>query len=528
MLRGKKDVLINPITFNSWQYPFFLLPVLMVYWLLPHRTRIFLLILASYVFYGIWDPRFPALLLVPTIVDFFGANAIDGRKMASWKMILSSALPLLWLVICAGTGLSQIPSGALIAASLFVLLLTIVHSLLWLLQEEIRRKAFVVFSIATNLTILGFFKYFNFFADSTKSLLTNMGFHAGWVLPHIILPVGISFYTFQTLAYVIDVYRRQQKACIDLPTYALYLSFFPQILAGPIGRAPQLMPQWQEQKIFSPVYLHDGARLILIGLFKKIFVADSCALLANACFDAKEPLGVAWSVVGALAFTFQIYGDFSGYTDMARGSAKLFGIDLMINFRFPYRAKTPAEFWRRWHISLSSWFRDYLYIPLGGNRLSQNRMFLNLMITMLLAGLWHGAGNMFIVWGAYYGLLLILFRSIPALKNLGKKGWLSILVTFVLTIFGWAIFRSPDAHGLMQWAAGFLKISSELPWLGPALWLVIHVVPLGLLQYLTRKKEDESELTHLAWPVRGVVYLLIFLLTVSTSAQDQEFIYFQF
>ncbi|MGB5219282.1 MAG: MBOAT family O-acyltransferase [Smithella sp.] len=502
--------------------------MIVAYWLLPQRARVFLLILASYVFYGIWDARFLTLLLTSTIVDFLGAGAIEGKRQSSWQVARLSAIPLVWLIVCAWTGKTQIPSIAFTATLGFIILLNLAHSLFWLFQEETRRKAFVAFSIITNLTILGFFKYFNFFADSTRNFLENAGIQAGWVLPHIILPIGISFYTFQTLAYVIDVYRKQQKACEDFPTYAIYLSFFPQLLAGPIGRAPQLMSQWQEKKFFSPVYLHDGARLILIGLFKKIFVADSCALLANACFDAQAPLGAVWSLLGVLAFTFQIYGDFSGYTDMARGSAKLFGIDLMINFRFPYLAKTPAEFWRRWHISLSNWFRDYVYIPLGGNRCSENRMFFNLMVTMLLAGLWHGAGNMFIVWGAYYGILLILYRAFPVLDNLKNNGWGAIFVTFVLTMIGWAIFRSPDGHGLMQWAAGFLKTDSVLPWKGPAIWLAIHVVPLWLLQLLTRQKEDESELTHLAWPARGLIYLLIFLLVVSTSAQDQEFIYFQF
>lgn len=508
------------MSFVSWQYPFFLLAVVAVYWLLPRRARVFFLILASYVFYGIWDARFLTLLLTSTITDFFGANAIEGKRQTPWKVTLMSAVPLAWLIICAWTGKAQIPALAFAAALGFIILLKLAHSVFWFFHEQARRKAFVIFSIVTNLTILGFFKYFNFFADSTESLLASVGIQAGWVLPHILLPVGISFYTFMTLAYVIDVYRKQQKACEDFSTYAMYLSFFPQILAGPIGRASQLMPQWLERKVFSPVYLHDGARLILIGLFKKIFVADSCALLANACFDAQAPLGAAWSLLGMLAFTFQIYGDFSGYTDMARGSAKLFGIDLMINFRFPYLAKTPSEFWRRWHISLSSWFRDYVYIPLGGNRCSKNRMYFNLMATMVLAGLWHGAGNMFIVWGAYYGALLVIWRAFSIKENL--------FVTFILTMLGWAIFRSPGGHGLLQWAAGFFKASSELPWKGPAIWLAIHVVPLLLLQFLTRQKEDESELTHLIWPVRGVVYLLIFLLIVSTSAQDQEFIYFQF
>ncbi|HNY51552.1 MAG TPA: MBOAT family O-acyltransferase [Smithella sp.] len=505
-----------------------MLPVILAYWLLPHRGRICLLILASYFFYGSWDARFPALLLTSTIVDFLGAEAIDGKRRPLGQVMLMSTIPLVWLLFCAGTGRLQIPPHIFMAAAGLIILLTFAHAFFRFFQEETRRKAFLIFSIGVNLTILGFFKYFNFFADSTRYLLKNLGIQVGWVLPDILMPVGISFFTFQTLAYVIDVYRKQQKSCEDFPTYAAYLSFFPQILAGPIGRAPQLMPQWQAKKSFAPAYLHDGTRLILVGLFKKIFVADSCALVANACFDAPEPLGAAWSILGAIAFTFQIYGDFSGYTDMARGSAKLFGIDLMINFRFPYLAKTPAEFWRRWHISLSTWFRDYVYIPLGGNRCSEIRIYFNLMITMLLAGLWHGAGNMFIVWGAYYGLLLILYRAIPFLNNLQNKGNVAVMVTFVLTMFGWVIFRSADGHNLLQWATGFLKTSPVMPWEGPAIWLAIHIAPLWLLQFLTRKKEDESELMHLAWPVRGLVYLVIFLLIVSTSVQDQEFIYFQF
>ncbi|MFZ5807125.1 MAG: MBOAT family O-acyltransferase [Verrucomicrobiota bacterium] len=465
------------MSFLAWQYPFFLGVAVLMYWLLTQRGRILWLLWASYAFYAFWDARFLLLLLTTTTVDFFVARAIETKSS---------------------------------------------------------KKLLVALSCVVNLTILGFFKYFNFFADSAERLLSTIGLQAHWTLPHIILPIGISFYTFQSLACVIDVYRGKQRACRDFFTYAVYLSFFPQLLAGPIGRAPQLMPQWEEKRSFQPLYLHEGLRWMLVGLFKKVFVADNCALLANFCFDSEKNLGAGWAVLGALAFTFQIYGDFSGYTDLARGSARLFGFELMQNFRFPYFSITPSDFWQRWHISLSSWFRDCLYISLGGNRQGKARTLLNLMVTMALAGLWHGAGGMFIFWGIYYGVLLVIYRITPSLAALEKetlsrkKQFFASSAMFALIVFGWVIFRCSSIHDFIHWMRAFGSVTSDAPLCGPAIWLAIHIVPLLLLQALTWKEREETSLEKIPWVARGILYLALVLLIVSSITQDQEFIYFQF
>ncbi len=265
-----------------------------------------------------------------------------------------------------------------------------IYELLWRLPAEKQRRAFLLLSICSNLGVLVFFKYFNFFTGSLEVLLAKIGWNPGWTLLHIILPVGISFYTFQSISYAVDVYRGIAKSSRDFFTFAAFVSFFPQLVAGPIERRNDLLPQLEKPAKFKIAGIHYGLRLILVGLFKKVFVADNCALLANYAFDSKTQLNGQWALLGVLAFAFQIYGDFSGYTDIARGSARLLGIRLNLNFNFPYFAASPSDFWRRWHITLSVWFRDYVYIPLGGNRHGALKTFRNLWITMLLAGLWHG------------------------------------------------------------------------------------------------------------------------------------------
>jgi D-alanyl-lipoteichoic acid acyltransferase DltB (MBOAT superfamily) len=295
------------------------------------------------------------------------------------------------------------------------------------------------------------------------------------------------------------------------------------------------MPQLETDLSFEAGYLHEGLVLILVGLFKKVFVADNCALLANYVFDPNTALNAYWSVIGGVAFAFQIYGDFSGYTDIARGTAKMLGVDLVQNFHFPYAARNPSDFWSRWHMSLSSWFRDYVYIPLGGNRGSSRQTVRNLMICMLLAGLWHGASWVFVVWGAYHGMLLILYRFGP-LRWLNRKhydsGWLGRLalpVMFGFTLVGWAIFRSPTLSHFWTWLMALGNWGPvDLAWQSSWWWLVIHVTPLILLQILTFTFVDETKLQRIPWAVRGVIYGVLLLLIVSSTAQDQEFIYFQF
>jgi D-alanyl-lipoteichoic acid acyltransferase DltB (MBOAT superfamily) len=283
-------------------------------------------------------------------------------------------------------------------------------------------------------------------------------------------------------------------------------------------------------------HLHAGLRHILVGLFKKLFVADNCALLANYAFDPKTPLNGQWALLGVVAFALQVYGDFSGYTDIARGSARLLGFRLTQNFRFPYFARSAADFWQRWHITLSTWLRDYIFFSLPGNRRGSVAPYLNLVITFLLGGLWHGASWMFVLWGGYQGILLVLYRAVPALRRLGepgRTGWrapASIMLMFGFTLLGWVFFRCRDLSGLVTWfaALGNWDTAAAVGWLTPAYWLLFHAVPLLLLQAVTWKAQEETEFADRPWAVRGLIYALLVLLVVSSSGSDVEFIYFQF
>lgn len=526
------------MSFVAWQYPFFLLAFLLVYWRLPLRPRQVFLLAGSYVFYAFWDVRFLALVFTTTGVDYLCALGLEGRKPGPGRVLALSCLPAFWLGACH---LVQLPSGPVPLSSLGLALglglaFFGAFQALWLLPEGRRRRAFLILSVGFCLGILGFFKYFGFFSDSAVRLLKGLGLQPGWVLPHIILPVGISFYTFQSLGYVFDVYRGKTGVCGDFLTFAVFDAYFPQLVAGPIERAGHLIPQLAREQSFAPSYLHDGLRMILVGFFKKVFVADNCAILANYAFDPQTSLNGYWAVLGALAFAFQIYGDFSGYSDIARGSSRLLGIELVQNFRFPYVARNPSDFWRRWHISLSTWFRDYVYIPLGGNRGRRLETMRNLALTLLLAGFWHGASGIFILWGAYWGALLIFFHFSPVKLFVGQEGSFSvrtltsILLMWVVTLVGWAIFRSASLAQLGGWfaALGHWQSAAALPWLNGAKWLLIHVVPLILLQILTRKEPDETSLENLPWQCVGVIYALLVLMVVSSTEHDVEFIYFQF
>jgi alginate O-acetyltransferase complex protein AlgI len=526
------------MSFISWQYFIFLPIIIMAYWLLLARWRLLLLLAASYFFYGCWDVRFLALVLATTVIDYNCGLAIDGRKNGPGLALGLALLPAAWCLGCylflPGAGISK--SLLLISAALGLAFFG-GHEAIGLLAPERRPKPFLILSVVFCLAILGFFKYFNFFVGSFTSLLGTVGFHANWSMLNIILPVGISFYTFQSLGYVIDVYRGQSPACADFLTFATFDAFFPQMVSGPIERGKHLIPQLAQGADFRESHVQDGLRLMLVGFFKKVFVADNCALLANYAFDPHTSLNGYWAVMGVVAFAFQIYADFSGYTDIARGSAKLLGIDLMENFRFPYFSRTPSEFWGRWHISLSTWFRDYLYIPLGGNRGTRWETVRNLAIVMVLAGLWHGANWVFVLWGVYHGALLIIYRVVPPFNRIsGKDGpwdWRDVAAVplmLVLTLVGWAIFRSPSVAHLGAWfgALGNWNPTAGLAWHSSALWLLIHIVPLLLLQALAWKYRDEATLHHVPWVARGLVYAVMILLIVSSGEQDKEFIYFQF
>ncbi len=383
------------MSFDSWIYAIFLPVVVGGAWLLPQRAQNLWLLAASLVFYGYWDWRFLGLLVFSTMLDFTCARGIEASS------------------------------------------------------DPRRRKAILLVSVVLNLGLLGVFKYVGFFADSFARLLTNVGVTPGWTTLNIVLPVGISFYTFQTMSYTIDVYRGQLKACRDPVAFGLYVSFFPQLVAGPIERATNLLPQLESRRRVTTRHLSEGAYLILFGLFKKVALADAIAPFVATAFGEAGTATTLGLWRGMYLFTFQIYLDFSGYSDIARGSAKLLGVDLMENFRQPFFATSLRDLWRRWHVSLSTWLRDYLYLPLGGNRGGPRRAALNLLLTMTLSGLWHGAAWTFVCWGFAHGLLLGFERALekrtgssPVLSGIGPWRVLRTILVFHLLATLFVVFRA--------------------------------------------------------------------------------------
>ncbi len=381
--------------FNSIDFAVFFAVVLVAYWRLPHRYRNYLLLVGSIYFYGKWNWRFLGLLGISTVVDY---------SVGRW---------------------------------------------LSLTDDQRTRKRLLLLSMATNLGILATFKYANFFVDSFADMVGGLGLDPNRPFLDVVLPVGISFYTFQTMSYTIDVYRRRLDAVNDIVVFATFVAYFPQLVAGPIERAKILLPQLQQtERSISRQQIESGFGLILLGLFKKVVLADGVAEIADAAFT--DPGQQSWIAVvtGILAFALQIYGDFSGYTDIARGVSRLLGIELTINFAQPYLSRNITEFWRRWHISLSNWLRDYLYIPLGGNRKGPVRTYVNLMATMVLGGLWHGASWNFVVWGTLHGSFLVVHRLMRGGRvNDGPlviRDLPGIATTFAAVCFAWVFFRAPD------------------------------------------------------------------------------------
>ncbi len=476
--------------FNSFEFALFLPVVLAAYWSLRNapRWQNVLLLVASYVFYGYWDWRFLSLIGFSTLVDYTVGIQLHAELQRSEGHKTRAARR-------------------------------------WLLT-----------SLVCNLGLLGFFKYFNFFSGSFSALLAQVGVEADPFYLNIVLPVGISFYTFQTLSYTIDIYRGQMKPTRDLVTFAVYVAFFPQLVAGPIERARVLLPQLMERRKLDWVQMSDGAHLIFWGLFKKVFVADNLAPYVNQIFASPDPTTFE-VVVAAYAFAFQIYCDFSGYSDVARGCAKCMGIELMVNFRYPYVATSPSDFWRRWHISLSTWLRDYLYIPLGGNRMGGWMTYRNLALTMLLGGLWHGSTWLFVVWGAYQGLLLIVHRltadHLPRAPSEGFGGRLAtfvkVVVLFQFVCGGWLIFRAESIGQLWTMTTALVVWTGSIDW--SVAWpLVQFALPLCLLEGLLGLSKTD-ELHRVRWLpsyVLAAIYAVLFYLLVFRGAAAQTFIYFQF
>lgn len=473
--------------FNSLEFFIFLPVVLGLYMLLSLRAQNAWLLIASYVFYGSWDWRFLGLILISTAVDY-----------------------------TVGLGLR--------------------HS-----QSALHRKQLLTVSMVTNLGILGVFKYYGFFVGSLAALLEKFGMQAHVTVLQFVLPVGISFYTFQTMSYTVDVYRRRIKPTSDLITFALYVAYFPQLVAGPIERAHHLLPMLQKRRQLRWLDLAVGFELILIGFFKKVAVADTLGPIVDSrIIDPSQSSGLDLLITIYL-FAFQIYGDFSGYSDIARGTSRLFGIDLMRNFNQPYLSQSITEFWRRWHISLSTWLRDYLYISLGGNRRGMRRTYTNLLITMLLGGLWHGASWTFVIWGGLHGLYLSVHKALLHMKGKSKPtrdkrmlmGFLKCIATFQLVCLTWIFFRAPDFAVSLEILTRILfwrSASGDLPALVPGERVLILLGVLIIIDVWQSKRGDHAFMVSWHWVPRAIGYAALILLTLTLGNLFDEvpFIYFQF
>lgn len=466
--------------FDTPVYFLFLASAVGLYWLLNHKQQNVFLLAASYFFYGWWDWRFLLLMIGSTVVDFLVARKIGASKDPRW------------------------------------------------------RKTLLILSLVMNFGFLGFFKYCNFFIDTFSSSMELLG--AGPLtiqMLTIILPPGISFYTFQEVAYIVDVYYRRLEPAESIIDYALFISLFPHLIAGPIQRPSHLLPQVQQNRKFTPETVFDGCMLIFSGLLRKCVIADHCALIANAAFAGRLGHNFLSTSLGVVAFALQIYGDFSAYSDFARGSAQLFGFHFMVNFRQPYLAVSLQSFWRRWHISLSTWLRDYLYIPLGGSRHGEWKTYRNLMMTMLLGGLWHGANWTFVVWGGIHGLGLSAERFF--LGDHSEERWPPAVVwsrrflIFCLVCFAWIFFRAETVSVALSmigdltrwgWSSDFVT----------AIPLLAVIASLTLLMDLRQEKFGEEYIFQKLGTTPRIAMAMAQLVVVAlfSASQSNAFIYFQF
>ena len=465
--------------FDSPVYLAFLTLVVALYWRLGWRKQNLLLLAASYFFYGWWDWRFLALMLTSTLVDYSFALKIANSE-----------------------------------------------------QPQVR-KALLTASLVMNFGFLGFFKYCNFFVDSFTHVLAFAGIHhVSIFLLKIILPPGISFYTFQEVAYIVDVYHGKQPPTRSLVDYALFISLFPHLIAGPIQRPSHLLPQVQAPREFDSRKFFDGLMLILSGLFRKCVIADNCAHLANAAFGGQLGHNFFSLFIGVYAFAWQIYGDFSGYSDMARGSAQLLGFHFMVNFRQPYLASSLQDFWRRWHISLSTWLRDYLYIPLGGNRRGERRTYANLLITMLLGGLWHGANWTFVVWGALHGGWLAIERFVTSRilrRDDANLGWAGRITTLTVVGLAWVFFRANSVSDAITLLGGLAHFAWRSEY-GPALAYLGIVSVVGLAMDWQLEYAGEEYIFKKARPRAALAVALSMCAAIAVfgALESSAFIYFQF
>ncbi len=478
--------------FNSLEFLIFLPIVFILYWFVFRQLKIqnLFIVIASYIFYGWWDKEFLILIAITSLLSYLSGIFIDkfeGKRL--WQKVISAS------------------------------------------------------NIILNIGILGYFKYCNFFGESFTQLMNSLGVNVDWVTLDIILPVGISFYTFQALSYSIDVYRGKIKANRNIVAFFAYISFFPQLVAGPIERATNLLPQMLKKRTFDYSLAVDGCRQIIWGFFKKMVVADNCAIAVDTIWSNYNNESGFTLMMGGVFFAFQIYGDFSGYSDIAIGSAKLFGINLKQNFNVPYFSRNIAEFWRRWHISLTTWFKDYLYIPLGGSKCSMPRVILNTFIIFTVSGIWHGANWTFIVWGVYNALLFIPLlltkqnrkyldvvakdRVLPTFKELSQ-----ITLTFILAVFGWIIFRSASIEEALEFISIIFSSSVldiGLPYGKGALVAIAFML---IVEWFNRDKSYGLQLSGNGIfkysAIRWCVYYGIIIATILFMSVNKSFIYFQF
>ena len=476
--------------FNSIDFAIFLPLIFILYWFVVYKHLKYqnvLVLVASYVFYGWWDWRFLALIAFSTLVDYSIGVALSKQN------------------------------------------------------DEVKRKILLWISIIINLGFLGFFKYYNFFIDNFVQAFSFFGSAIQPNTLNIILPVGISFYTFQTLSYTIDVYKKKLDPTKDFIAFGAFVSFFPQLVAGPIERATNLLPQFYVKRSFNYSNAVDGLRQVLWGLFKKVVIADNCATFVNMIFNGYETYSSSTLVLGAVFFAFQIYGDFSGYSDIAIGTSKLFGFNLKQNFATPYFSRDIAEFWRRWHISLSTWFRDYLYIPLGGSRGSKGNQIRNVFVIFIVSGFWHGANWTFIAWGALnaiYFLPLLLrnknrvhinviaqHRVFPSLKE-----FLQVLFTFSLTAIAWVFFRAENLAMALDYLYNMVDLSLfTIPQVRPT-YVLILVLLFIVVEWSGRRNLYAIERLWFKYPkpIRLFMYYAIAMTIFLYGGKTQEFIYFQF
>jgi alginate O-acetyltransferase complex protein AlgI len=481
------------MTFTTLTFLIFFAMVFALYWSLRNRmAQNVLLVIVSYIFYGWWDWRFCWLMLASSLLDYF-----------------------------VGLGLDR-----------------------W--TNERQRKWLLGLGMCGNLGLLGYFKYFNFFAESFSAAASSLGWHVSPLTLNVVLPVGISFYTFQTMSYSIDIYRRQLKATTHIVEYLAYVSFFPQLVAGPIERATHLLPQFLRERTFSHAQAIEGCRQALWGFFKKMIVADNLAPIVDAAFTNPSAYNGAELALGTVCFALQIYCDFSAYSDIATGAARLLGFDLMRNFAYPYFSQSFGEFWRRWHISLSTWFKDYVYFPLGGSRVPKPRMIFNVLVTFLLSGLWHGASWNFIVWGALNGLGVLpeILRARHARRTAGEAPAdnlnaiviLKILTTFAFVCVGWIFFRAAtlaDAGLVLRRIGSFVvhpqAVGGLLRFDETEGRVFIAVVLLVALEWVKRRYTHPLVFDHWPRPVRWAVYtVFIWAIAYLGTFGSSQFIYFQF